>query len=80
MLGVVIIFLMGTCVGFLISDGIKDNWPRPESKKGKSAELRPLIRSAVEAIRRAEQEKANQVKAAQIAAILPLAVTTLSPR
>ena len=79
MLGAVIIFLMGACVGFLISDGIKNNWPR-RAKKAKSAELRPLIKSAVEAIRSAEQEKANQVKAAQIAAILPLAVTTLSPR
>lgn len=62
MLGAILIFLMGVCVGFLVSDYIKDNWPKP--KKSKSAELRPLIKSAVEAIRRAEQEeaKSNQLR------------------
>ena len=59
MLGAILIFLMGVCVGFLVSDHIKDNWPRPKPRKSKSAELRPLIKSAVEAIRRAEQEKAS---------------------
>jgi hypothetical protein len=64
MLGANLIFLMGVCVGFLVSDYIKDSWPRPKPKKYKSAELRPLIKSAVEAIRRAEQEKAksNQLR------------------
>ena len=62
MIGATIIFLMGVCVGFLISDDIKDNWPRPKPKKpkkSKPAALDPLIKSAVEAIRHAEQEAAK---------------------
>jgi hypothetical protein len=78
MLGATFIFLMGVCVGFLISEKIKENWPRPKPKKSKSAELSPLIKSAVEAIRRVEQEKAkpNQVMTnfQQVAAISQLPV------
>jgi hypothetical protein len=78
MLGATLIFLMGVCVGFLISDNIKENWPRPKLKKSKSAELSPLIKSAVEAIRHAEEEKAkpNQVMTnfQQVAAISQLPV------
>ena len=62
LIGATIIFLMGVCVGFLISDDIKDNWPRPKPKKpkkSKPAALDPLIKSAVEAIRHAEQEAAS---------------------
>jgi len=66
MLGATIIFLMGVCVGFLVSDDIKDNWPRPElkkPKKSKPAALDPLIKSAVESIRRAEQGTAKNAVA-----------------
>ena len=66
MLGATIIFLMGVCVGFLVSDDIRDNWPRPKPKKpkkSKTAALDPLIKSAVESIRRAEQEVAKNAVA-----------------
>ena len=50
MLGVILIFVMGLCAGFLISDHIKKIWPEPK-KKIEPEELSALIGSAVDAIR-----------------------------
>jgi hypothetical protein len=52
MLGVVLIFVMGLSAGFLMSDFIKEIWPKPTPTKFDPEKLSALIAPELDTIRK----------------------------